>query len=139
MTMSNAMRDTMLNMVFEGVDPPWRPAATGYLALITGASIDLDDPMLNECTYPGYARIAGTKASVFAGSGTTRTNAALLQWGKRTDAGAVQTARYVVWCDTASGAVTGLTVIGTIDGAGIDIAQNSKPQAEPGDIIWTAL
>lgn len=133
------MREAMLELVFEGVDPAWRASPTGYLALVQGASVDLADPMANECSYTGYARIAGTKASVFAGSGITRTNAALLQWGKRTDAGAVQTARHVVWCDTASGPVTSLAVIGALDGAGIDINFNSRPQAEPGDIEWSAL
>lgn len=138
MPMSNAMRSAIHDAVFEGVDPPWRAGATGYLALVTGASIDLDNPMANECTYTGYARIAGIKSTVFAGSGVTRTNPALLQWGKRTDAGATQTARYVIWVDTASGAIGSLCVIGIISGAGIDIALNSKPQAEPGDIVWTA-
>ncbi len=137
MPMSNAMRDAVLNMVLEGLDPPWRAGVTGYLALIAGLTIDLDNPMANECTYTGYSRLPGTKSTVFAGSGVSRTNAGLLQWGKRTDAGAVQSAKYVAWVDTPSGAIGSLALIGQLDII-IDITQNTRPQAEAGSIIWTA-
>lgn len=137
MPMSNAMRNAIHEMIFEGNDPAWRVGANGYLALVTGLSIDLDNPMANECTYTGYARIACAKSAAFAGTGITRTNAALLQWGKRTDGGATQTAHYVIWCDTASGAITSLCVIGVMD-SDIDINFNSRPQSEPGEITWTA-
>lgn len=136
MPMSNAMRNAIHDLVFEGVDPAWRAGATGYLALVTGLSIDLDNPMTNECDYTGYARLPCTKASAFIGTGITRTNAALLQWGKRTDGGATQKAHYVIWCDTASGAVTSLSVIGILD-SDINIDFNSRPQAEPSEITWT--
>ncbi|MBP7423050.1 MAG: hypothetical protein KA806_06445, partial [Sulfuritalea sp.] len=101
MSLSNASESDALDIFLEGVDPAWRAGATGYLALVTGASVDEADPLANECTYTGYARIALTKATAWSGSGDTRTNANLLQWGKRTDAGATQTATHAVWCDTA--------------------------------------
>ena len=102
MSLANISESDALDIFLEGTDPAWRAGATGYLALVTGVSVDEASPMTNECTYTGYARIAQTKATAWSGSGDTRTNANLLQWGKRTDGGATQTATHAVWCDTAS-------------------------------------
>lgn len=63
MSLSNASESDVLDVVLEGTDPAWRAGATGYLALVTGASVDEANPLANECTYTGYARIAQTKAT----------------------------------------------------------------------------
>lgn len=136
MSLSNATESDALDWVLKGVDPAWRASATGYFALVTGGSIDEASPLTNECTYTGYARVAATKATAWSGSGDTRTNAAVIQFGKRTDGGATQTAEWLVWCDTASGAVT-MSVIGALDDP-MPISQNIRPQIEVGGATFVA-
>lgn len=136
MSLANASESDILDCVLKGIDPSWRAGATGYLALVTGASVDEAAPMVNECTYTGYARIAITKATGWSGSGDARTNAALLQWGKRTDAGATQTATNAVWVDTASGAV-GMALVIPLDDD-LPISLNIRPQVEAGGLTVTA-
>lgn len=136
MSLSNATESDALSWVLQGVDPAWRASATGYFALVTGVSVDEADPMLNECTYTGYARIAQTKATAFSGTGSSRTNANLVAFGKRTDAGATQEATHLIWCDTASGAVT-MAFIGELDDA-LSININIRPQVEAGGATFTA-
>ena len=136
MSLSNASESDVLDVVLEGTDPAWRAGATGYLALVTGASVDEANPLANECTYTGYARIAQTKATAWSGSGNTRTNTNLLQWGKRTDAGAVQTATHAVWCDTASGAINMALIIPLHDD--LPISLNIRPQIEAGGLTVNA-
>ena len=136
MSLSNATESDVLDFLLKGVDPAWRAAATGYYALVTGASVDEADPMANECTYTGYARVAQTKATAFSGTGDTRTNAALVSFGKRTDAGATEVATHLIWCDTASGAVN-MAVIAALDD-GLPIGINIKPQIEAGTAEFVA-
>lgn len=136
MSLSNASESDALDIFLEGADPAWRAGATGYLALVTGVSVDEADPLANECTYTGYARIALTKTTAWSGSGDTRTNANLLQWGKRTDAGATQTATHAVWCDTASGAIT-MGIIAALDDD-LPISLNIRPQIEAGGLTINA-
>lgn len=136
MSASNALESATLDWALGGVDPAWRASATGYLALVTGETVDEADPMANECGYTGYARIAITKAGAWDGSGNIRTNANLLQWGKRTDAGAVQTATHAVWCDTASGAVNMAIIIPLDDDLAISL--NIRPQVEAGGLAINA-
>lgn len=136
MSLANISESDALDIFLEGTDPAWRAGATGYLALVTGASVDEADPLANECTYTGYARIAQTKATAWSGSGDTRNNANLLQWGKRTDGGATQTATHAVWCDTASGAV-GMAIIIPLDDD-LPISLNIRPQIEAGGLTVNA-
>lgn len=136
MSMGNATESDVLDFLLKGIDPAWRAAATGHYALAEGASIDEADPLANECDYTGYARVAATKATAFSGTGSTRTNAAQIQFGKRTDGGATQTAYWLIWCDTASGPVT-MTVIGALD-VELPISQNIRPLIEAGGATFTA-
>lgn len=136
MSMSNALESASLDWALSGTDPAWRANATGYLALVTGASVDEADPLANECTYTGYARIAVTKSGAWSGSGATRTNANLLQWGKRTDGGATQTATHAVWVDTVSGAINMGIIIPLNDD--LPISLNIRPQIEAGGLTINA-
>jgi len=136
MSLANISESDALDIFLEGTDPAWRAGATGYLALVTGVSVDEASPMTNECTYTGYARIAQTKATAWSGSGDTRTNANLLQWGKRTDGGATQTATHAVWCDTASGAI-GMAIIIPLDDD-LPISLNIRPQIEANGLTVNA-
>lgn len=136
MSLSNATESDVLDWVLKGVDPAWRAGATGYLALVTGASVDEADPMANECTYTGYARVPQTKATAWSGTGATRTNANLIQWGKRTDAGATQTATHAIWVDTVSGAIGMAIIIPLDDDLTINI--NIRPQVEASGLTINA-
>lgn len=133
--MSNALANDVLKCVLKGTDPSWRADATQYLALISSASPDPADPFATELTYTGYARIAHTKATGWTDNGTNFTNAVLKQWGKRTDAGAVQTARKVVVVDTSSGAVAMAIIADLADD--LSITQNVQPQCDVGTITIT--
>lgn len=136
MSMSNATENATLKMHLQGTDPSYRANATQYLALVTGGSVDEASPLTNECTYTGYARVALTKASAWTDGGSSFTNAALIQFGKRTDGGATQTVTNAIVVDTASGAVS-QAIIAQL-AAPLDVAQNIQPQFAAGDVEITA-
>ena len=140
MPMSNALRTAVLNMVLRGIDPSWRAGATLYAALVKdvggGGAVSLASPMANECAYTGYARVAITKATDFTGSASPFTNGTQIQWGKRTDAGATETATAVVLVDTASGAVN-MALICDMS-ADLDISQNITPIVAISDLSISA-
>lgn len=138
MSMSNATENATLKMHLQGTDPSYRAGATQYIALVTDAAgaVNEASPIANECTYTGYARVALTKATAWTDGGSSFTNANLIQFGKRTDAGATQTATAFVIVDTASGAVS-QAIIGDLS-ADLDINQNIQPQFAAGDLTVTA-
>jgi hypothetical protein len=138
MSMSNATENDVLEMALKGVDPSWRAGATQYMALVSdvGGAVSEATPVANELTYTGYARVALTKATAWTDGGSSFTNANLIQFGKRTDAGATQTATAFVLVDTASGAIN-MGIIGTLN-AELDINQNIQPQFGAGDLTVTA-
>jgi hypothetical protein len=103
---------------------------------MTSASPSEADPVATELTYTGYARVALTKASAWTDGGSSFTNAGLIQFGKRTDAGATQTAQSFAVVDTLSG-VIGMAIIGTLT-APLAISQNIQPQFAIGDLEITA-
>ena len=138
MSMDNALESAVLDFILKGTDPSWRAGATQYAALVTdvGGAVDEANPIANECTYTGYARVALTKSSAWSGSGNSRTNASQIQWGKRTDAGATQTATAVVIVDTSSGAVNMAMIAEMADD--LAISQNITPIVGAGDLTITA-
>jgi hypothetical protein len=138
MSMSNATENDVLEMILKGTDPSWRAGGTAYLALVQDAlgAVNEATPIANECTYDGYARVSLTKASAWTDNGSSFANAALIQFGKRTDGGATQTATAFVIVDTASGAI-GMGVIGALS-APLDISLNIQPQFAAGDLSVTA-
>lgn len=136
MSMSNATESDVLDFLLKGVDPSWRAGATGYWALSSLASPDEANPLAAELTYTGYARVSATKATAFSGTGDSRTNAAQIQFGKRTDGGATQYGRSLIWCDTASGAVN-MSVIAPLNDE-LAISLNIQPTIAAGDATVTA-
>lgn len=128
MSMSNATENQTLKMHLQGTDPSYRADATQYLALVTdpGGAVSEATPVANECTYTGYARVALTKSSAWTDNGSNFTNANLIQFGKRTDGGATQTATAFVVVDTASGAIS-QGIIGALSAA-LAINENIQPQ-----------
>jgi hypothetical protein len=134
MSLDNAAESAVLDMLLVGTDPSWRAGATLYLALVTLANPDEAAPIASEVSYTGYARVPVTKATAWTGTGSSRTNASLIQFGKRTDVGTT-TARSLVIVDTASGAVN-MAIIASIADP-LDISQNIKPQFEANQITVT--
>jgi hypothetical protein len=140
MSMSNATENAALKMFLQGTDPSYRSGATQYLALVSdaggGPNVSEATPIANELTYTGYARVALTKASAWTDEGSEFTNAALIQFGVRSDGGATQTATAFVVVDTASGAIN-MGIIGDLS-ADLDINQNIQPQFAIGDLTISA-
>jgi hypothetical protein len=132
MPTSNTSANRILQAELKGVDPSYRAGATNYLALISAISPDLANPLATELTYTGYARIAVTKATFWTDNGRSFVNAVLAQFGKRTDGGATQTARWFAVVDTVSGAVT-QAILGELDDP-LDINLNGQPQFSPGEL-----
>jgi hypothetical protein len=143
MSLSNATENDVLEILLKGTDPSYRSEVTQYIALVTdaggGSSVSEAAPIANECTYTGYARIPLTKASAWTDNGSNFTNAAQIQFGKRTDAGATQTATAFVIVDTgpATGTPINMAIIGDLS-ADLDISQNIQPQFDIGTLTITA-
>jgi len=137
MALATVTKSDLLDMALKGVDPAWRAGATCYLALVSGASVDPATPVLNELTYTGYARRPLTKASDFSGTGGARSNTNLIQFGKRTDGGATQTATHAVLVDTASGAINMAIIVPLDDDLPVSI--NVQPQFAAGDLDFNAI
>jgi hypothetical protein len=138
MSMSNATENATLKMHLQGTDPSYRAGATQYLAALLdgGGAVDEANPMANEATYTGYARVALTKATAWTDNGSNFTNADLIQFGKRTDGGAVQTITAVAVVDTANGAVN-QAIIGVLADP-LAVGINIQPQFAPGSVTITA-
>ena len=103
MSLGNTTENAALKMFLQGTDPSYRAGASQYLALFT-ADPGETQSLAAEATYTGYARVALTKASAWTDSGSTFTNAALIQFGACT-AGTNALTHFAV-VDTASGAVS---------------------------------
>lgn len=140
MSMSNTTENATLKAHLKGTDLPYRANATQYLALFNNnasAAADIESGGLTyELSYTGYARVALTKTSAWTDNGSTFNNAGIVQFGKRTDGGATQTARYFAVVDTASGAFA-QCISGQLS-ADLDISLNIQPQFGAGDLSIVA-
>jgi hypothetical protein len=138
MSLSNATENDALKAFLKGTDPSYRSGATQYLALFTA---DPGEPgsLAAELTYTGYERVALTKASAWTDGGSSFTNAGLIQFGKRIDAGATQVAQYFAVVDTgpATGTAVNMMISGMLS-APLSISQNIQPQFAIGDLTVTA-
>ena len=143
MSMSNDTENDVLKMFLQGTDPSYRSGAKQYIALVSdaggGANVSEADPIANELTYTGYARVEITKATDWTDNGSNFTNAAQVLFGKRTDAGATQTATAFVVVDTgpAKATAVNMAIIGDLT-ADLDISQNIQPLFEIGTLTVTA-
>lgn len=135
MSLSNTTENAALKMFLQGTDPSYRAGATQYLMLSVGDPGEAGS-LAGECTYTGYARVALTKASAWTDGGSSFTNAALVQFGQRGDAGATQTVTHFAVVDTASGAVN-MMISGALS-ASLAISQNIQPQFAIGALNITA-
>jgi hypothetical protein len=143
MSLSNATENDVLKMLLAGTDPTYRSGATQYIALVSdaggGGNVSEATPIANELTYDGYARIPVTKATGWTDNGSNFTNAAQVLFGKRTDAGATQTATAFLVVDTGPVKATAvnMAIIGDLT-ADLAISQNIQPLFEIGTLTITA-
>jgi hypothetical protein len=137
--MDNKTENDALLMFLVGTSPSYRTDVTQYIALITGAAPSEAAPITNECTYTGYARVPVTKATGWTDNGSSFTNAAVLTFGARSDAGATQTATYFMVVDTGpvGGTAINMGIIGQLS-TPLDISQNIQPIFAIGDLEVTA-
>ena len=133
MSMSNATENQTLKMHLQGVDPAYRAGATQYLALFT-ADPGETGSLASEAAYTGYARVALTKSAAWTDSGSTFTNANLIQFGACT-AGTSAITHFAV-VDTASGAVAQM-ISGALS-ATLNVSAGIQPQFQAGSLSITA-
>lgn len=103
MSKSNTTENDVLAMALKGVDPSWRSSSTIYLALYTADPGEAGTATTNETAYTNYARQAITKSSGWTDSGSTFTNAALIQFPQ---------------CGTTGATITHAALVTTSSGAG---------------------
>lgn len=102
MSKSNTTENDILKAVLQGTDPSWRAGASLYLALYTADPGETGTAITNETAYTDYARQTLTKATAWTDSGSSFTNAALIQFPQCGVTGATLT--HVAVVTTASGA-----------------------------------
>jgi hypothetical protein len=137
MSLSNDTENAALKMFLQGTDPAYRAAGTAYLALFTSDPTETGS-VANECSYTGYDRVAMVKASAWVDGGSSFTNAAIVQFGKRTDAGATQTVSHFALVDTATKTTPANMMISGQLSANLDVSQNIQPQFGTADLTITA-
>lgn len=133
MSLDNTTENAVLKALLQGTDPSYRAGATQYLALFTGDPGETGS-LAAEATYTGYARVALTKASAWTDSGSTFTNAALIQFGACT-AGTNALTHFAV-VDTASGAIA-MCISGALS-ATLNVSAGIQPQFAIGALSVSA-
>lgn len=80
MSKSNTTENDILKAVLQGTDPSWRAGANLYLALYTADPGEAGSAVTNETAYTNYLRQTLVKSSAWTDSGSTFTNANLIQF-----------------------------------------------------------
>ena len=133
MSLDNTTENAVLKALLQGTDPSYRAGATQYLALFTGDPGETGS-LAAEATYTGYARVALTKSSAWTDSGSTFTNAALIQFGACT-AGTNALTHFAV-VDTSSGAIA-MCISGALS-ATLNVSAGIQPQFAIGALSVSA-
>lgn len=133
MSLSNATENAALKMFLQGTDPSYRAGSTQYLAAFTADPGEAAS-LTNEANYTGYARLAITKASAWTDSGSTFTNAVLMQLPVCT--GGTNALTHFAIVDTASGAVN-MMISGAL-GSTLNVSSGIQPQFAPDDLSVSA-
>lgn len=137
MSMDNKTENDVLLMFLKGTDPAYRSGATQYIALLKDVTAPSESaPLTNECVYTGYTRQSMTKATGWTDNGSSFINAVAITFGARSDAGAVENAKYFIVVDTVSGAIN-MGIIGELSTV-LAITQNIQPIFAIGDLEVTA-
>ena len=129
MSANNSLESDVASMVMNGVDPAFRAAATGYVALFTADPTETGS-LADECDDATYARVAVTKATGWGASGSTRANTGTISWPTLTGAGPDLT--YWAWVSSASGA-TDYMISGALNNP-VPWSAGVKPVADPGTL-----
>ena len=129
MSADNTLESDVADLVLRGIDPAWRAAATGYVALFTSDPGETGS-LAAECSDAAYARVAVTKSSGWSTSGSTRTNAGQVAWPTLSGAGSDLT--HWAWVSSASGA-TAYMLSGALS-TPVPWAPGVKPVAEAGTL-----
>lgn len=133
MSLSNDTENAALKMFLQGTDPTYRAGATQYLALFTADPGEAGS-IANEANYTGYARVALTKATAWTDSGSTFTNAALIQFGACT-AGTNALTHFAI-VDTASSTVN-MMISGALSST-LNVSAGIQPQFAAGALSVAA-
>lgn len=102
MSKSNTTENDILKAVLQWTDPAWRAGANLYLALYTADPGEAWTATTSETAYTNYARQTIVKSSGWTDSGSSFTNAALIQFPQCWATGATLT--HVAVVTTSSGA-----------------------------------
>ena len=105
MSKSNTTENDILKAILQGTDPSWRAGANLYLALYTADPDETGTAITNETAYTNYARQALVKASAWTDSGSTFSNAALIQFPVCGVTGATITHAAIVTTSSGAGQI----------------------------------
>lgn len=155
---TSAFEQAFLKLIFNNTDIPNVGDATGIQGSTTAGDMNIglltaydetneDMSGSTECAYTGYARVgvartAGTVGSVEgwevydAGSGTWRVkNTLVIEFGERTDAGATETALYVLFSKDTSNFTDAYQIfVGSLNSS-LAISQNIQPRFAQENLI----
>lgn len=132
MPYSSATKNDIQQMLYNDVTPPFMADTDWYLSLHTASPGAAWTQATNEVSYTGYARIPVVRSwSGWTVAGSAVTNATLLQFGTRTDAGSATATHWAI-----GRALTGTGQIIQYNELVISlpITQNITPQITAGDI-----
>lgn len=108
MSLSNTAETAVLNQIFVGTALAWNGNTDLYIALHTADPGETGTAVTSEATYGSYARIALARATDFAVSGNTVSNANLAQF---------------VACSSGSNTITHASIVTSSSGAGTIIVR----------------
>lgn len=134
MSMSNDTENDILEAILKGTDPAWRAGATIYVALYTSDPGEAGTAVTNEATYTSYARVAVTKATGWTDSGSTFSNADLVQFPQCT--GGTNTITHFGLVTTSSGA--GQLLVSAALSSSLAVSSGIQPQFAAGDLTVSA-
>lgn len=133
MSKSNTTENDVLKAVLQGTDPSWRAWANLYLALYTADPGEAGTATTSETAYTNYARQTIVKATGWTDSGSSFTNADLIQFPQCGVTGATLT--HVAIVTTASWA--GQILYSGALNASLAVANLIQPQFAIGAITIT--
>lgn len=105
MSKSNTTENDILKAVLQWTDPSWRAGANLYLALYTADPWEAGTATTNETAYTNYARQTIVKATGWTDSGSSFTNADLIQFPQCGVTGATLTHVAVVTTSAGAGQI----------------------------------
>lgn len=132
MPYSSATKNDIQQMLYNDVTPPFMADTDWYLSLHTASPGAWGTQATNEVSYTGYARIPVVRSgSGWTVAGSLVTNATLLQFGTRTDAGSTTATHWAIG-RSLSGAWQVIQHNALV--TSLPITQNITPQIAAGDV-----